>query len=209
MRRALGWALFLPVPVVLWLYTRAPLGVVSSLLVGVGLMLTHRLYARPYALAGAPHRCLWCAGPADGPRLLVREPFGETTWRACGAPHAERVARLLRWADGHAGFLRAGILGTLALFLAGALLAARGWLGPLTHADAVALFRLGIAVTVLRLAFRHRAAEPASLEQLRSPFPLHIQALIGSGAVLWLFRLVGLAWLALAVWHLLGRAGLA
>jgi len=51
--RLLGILLFLPVPVVLVLFTRAPLGVGISLALGVGLMLTHRLYARPFALARA------------------------------------------------------------------------------------------------------------------------------------------------------------
>jgi hypothetical protein len=61
----------------------------------------------------------------------------------------------------------------------------------------------------LTLALRFGRAEPAAFDRLRSPFPLHIQALIGSWAVLWLFRLVGLAWLVLAVLHALRRTGLA
>jgi hypothetical protein len=40
------------------------------------------------------------------------------------------------------------------------------------------------------------------------PFPVHIQALIGTWAVLWLFRIVGLAWLALATWHVAVRLAL-
>jgi hypothetical protein len=39
------------------------------------------------------------------------------------------------------------------------------------------------------------------------PFPLHIQALIGTGLVLWLFRLVGLVWLALGIFALGRRLG--
>jgi hypothetical protein len=62
---------------------------------------------------------------------------------------------------------------------------------------------------VLTLAVRFRAAAPAAVDRLRSPFPLHVQALIGSAWVLWLFRLVGLAWLGLAIYHALRRAGLA
>jgi hypothetical protein len=209
MTRTLGVLLFLPVPAVLWLFTRAPWGVPVSLGLGIALMLTHRLYARPFALRHAEARCLWCGGAAGaGPRLEVREPLGTTAWRACGTGHAECAARLLGWAEAHAGWLKAGILGTLAVFLPLALLADKGWLGGVTYLDAVNFFRLGISISVLTLALRFSGAAPAPLDRLRPPFPLHIQALIGSAAVLWLFRLVGLVWLALAVLHAVRRAGL-
>jgi len=208
--RALGILLFLPVPIVLWLFTRAPLGVTASLALGVVLMATHRLYARRFALRHAEARCLWCGGASGaGPRLEVQEPVGDTAWRACRPQHADKLARLLGWADTHARGLKAGILGTLAAFLPLAVLADQGWLGGLSYLDVVSLFRFGIAVSVLTLAFRFGRAVPAPVTRLRSPFPLHIQALIGSSAVLWLFRLVGAAWLGLAVYHGLRRAGLA
>jgi hypothetical protein len=209
MTRALGFLLFLPVPIVLWLFTRAPLGVAPSLGLGVVMMATHRLYARPFALARAGARCLWCGGAAGtGPRFEVEEPLGTTPWRACGAPHAERLARLLGWASAHARGLKLGILGSLVLFLPLALLAERGRLGPLDYADVVNLFRLAVALSVLTLAFRYGTA-PAAEGRLRSPFPIHIQALVGSAVVLWLFRLVGAVWLVLALHHLLRRTGLA
>jgi hypothetical protein len=202
--RLAGLALFLPVPVVLFLFTQAPLGLAASLGLGVLLMLSHRFYARPWALARATHRCLWCAGAAgpEGPALELEEPFGRTAWRACGEPHAERLRRVFAWAAGHAAFLKAGILGTLAAFL---LLAATR---VLPHADAAALFRIGIALTVLPVAVLSPRAVPAQ-GGLRLPFPAHIQALIGTSAVLWLFRIVGVVWLALALRHALLRAGLA
>ena len=58
--RLTGVLLFLPVPLVLFLFTRAPLGILPSLGIGIALVLTHRLYARPWALARAHRRCLWC-----------------------------------------------------------------------------------------------------------------------------------------------------
>jgi len=80
--RLLGLLLFVPVPLVLWLFTRAPLGALPSLGLGILLVATHRLYARPFALARADRRCLWCAGAAvSGPAFSVAEPFGVTTWR--------------------------------------------------------------------------------------------------------------------------------
>jgi hypothetical protein len=205
--RLAGALLFLPVPVVLWLFTRQPLGVGLSLGLGVVLMLTHRLYARPFALRWSDRRCLWCGGAAgEGPRLEVAEPPGVTRWRGCGPDHASRVAGLLAWAAAHPAFLRVGILGTLLVFLLAAWPAAAGRLGPVQGADAVAFFRLGIALTVLPLSILGARLAPAT-QTLRSPFPVHIQALIGTRWVLWLFRIVGAIWLALGALRMIGRLG--
>ena len=196
--RLLGLLLFLPVPVVLFLFTRAPLGLAWSLGLGVALMFTHRLYARPFALAHAARRCLWCGrAAADGPAFDVEEPLGTTRWRACGAPHAERARRFLEWAGAHRRFLLIGILGTLAAFLLAAAAMAAG--DGRRYPDAVNAFRLAIALTVLPLGFLATRGTSKADAPLRPPFPVHIQALIGTWAVSWLFRVVGVAWLILAI----------
>jgi hypothetical protein len=46
---------------------------------------------------------------------------------------------------------------------------------------------------------------PPSADPLRVPFPVHIQALVGSWTVMWLFRVVGAVWLVQAVVFLAGR----
>ena len=76
MERLVGIVLFLPVPLVLWLCTRQPLGALPSVVVGVIVMVTHRLYARPYALSRAHRRCLWTGGAASGESgVTVEEPL--------------------------------------------------------------------------------------------------------------------------------------
>jgi len=214
--RLAGLVLFLPVPLVLWLFTAQPLGPWLSLGLGVVLTGTHRLYARPFALARADRRCLWCGGAAaEGPRLALDEPPGRTSWRACGDPHARRLARVMGWATEERRFLAVGILGTLLLFLVLAVLAAAGWPAGLERADAVAFFRLGIAVTVLPFGWLAPGKRPGHTRGLAPsrgpgpkgglPFPVHIQALLGTVWVLWLFRLVGLWWLAAGLAHLARR----
>jgi hypothetical protein len=207
--RLVGLVLFLPVPIVLWLFTRFPLGVGASLALGVLLVVSHRLYARPFALARAERRCLWCgAAGSDGTVVAIEEPLGATRWRACSAAHAGALARVFGFAEAHAVGLRVGILGTLAVFLPAALLAGAGRLGRLTAPDATAFFRLAIAATVLPLGWLGERAGRPSDTMPRVPFPVHIQALIGTRAVLWLFRLVGLLWLAVGVRYVASRAGL-
>jgi hypothetical protein len=203
--RWLGALLFLPVPLVLILFTRLPLGVGISLTLGVALVVTHRAYARPFALTRAARRCLYCGAPVYGGRpVTLAEPLGTTVWRACGEAHATSLGRVFGWAERNARGLKVGILGTLAVFLIGTPLAARGWLGPLAPADTVALFRLGVAATVLPLGWFSTGPGPL-VTRPRVPFPVHIQALIGTAAVLWLFRLVGLLWLGQGFWHLARR----
>lgn len=201
--RAAGLLLFLPVPIVLWLFTRQPLGPWASLGLGIALVLTHRLYARPFALSRSGRRCLWCGGPAGGgPELSLEEPTGPTSWRACGGVHAAPLARTLGWAAEHRLWLALGILGTLALFLALAVAAALGRPAWLEAADAVAVLRLGVALTVLPFGWLGPRHGPSTGPSRRLPFPVHIQALVGTLWVLWLFRLVGLWWLVAAVAHL-------
>jgi len=206
MQRIGGLLLFLPVPIVLFLFTRQPLGALPSLGLGVVLVLTHRLYARPWALARASRRCLWCGSPAAGAGvpLVVEEPPGRTEWRACAGAHHASLARTLGWAAARRVFLAVGILGTLALFLALAVAAGRAvpWLKA---DDAVAAFRLGVAVTVLPFGWLAPARGPTEGPSGRLPFPLHIQALVGTVWVLWLFRLVGLWWLAAGLLYLWQR----
>jgi hypothetical protein len=205
--RLLGILLFLPVPVVLGLFTRAPLGVGASIGVGVLLMATHRLYARPFALSRADRRCLWCGGAAgEGPRVPLEEPSGPTTWRACGEGHRERLTRVFGTADRWRWFLRIGILGSLALSLGGALLVAFGRLGTLTFADTSAAFRLGVSVTVLPYGWFAAVLGPRTAGTIRVPFPVHIQALIGTAVMLWLFRIVGIVWIVQVVLFVVRRA---
>lgn len=244
-------------------------------------MLTHPLYARPWALRRSHRRCLWCGGeipdrgepgqvsaaagrgpsgteaagaagdPGAPEPLHLDEPRGPTVWRACRGAHRAKLAQVLRWAERRSAPLRVGIMGAVIVFLAAAATASVHRLGTLTTSDAVAFFRLAVAVTVLPLGWFSASggrdpsrsdpprsdgprsnparsnpprsnparsdparADPARADgvtsgaaaRIRTPFPVHIQALIGTWAVLWLFRLVGLLWLAQGILHLVRRA---
>jgi hypothetical protein len=209
--RLAGVFLFLPVPLVLFLFTRAPLGILPSLGVGTLLMLSHRVYARPWATARAHQRCLWCGSDLvapSAPELVIDDPLGRTGWRACGDAHALATRVTLAWAARRQAVLKLGILGCLAVFLAWAAASALRGSPSSTFGDAVAFFRFGVALTVLPLGWLAARAASAPVERVRAPFPLHVPALVGLRSVLWLFRLVGLVWLAQGVLHVAQRSGL-
>lgn len=213
--RWIGALLFVPVPLVLFLFVRLPLGV-WSLAVGLVLMATHPLYARPWALRRSARRCLWCGrstgrrGDAEGseparPSLEVTDPRGPHIWHFCDPGHRARAAHALRRAALQQRWLRAGIGGSLGIFLAAAAVALLRPSIPFTPRDASAFFQLAVAVTVLRLA-AWPARAPAAEKDAGSPgggapFPLHLPALIGIDTVFWLFRLIGAVWLVQGIWH--------
>jgi hypothetical protein len=210
--RLAGLLLFLPVPLVLSLFTRAPLGVLLSLAAGVLLTLTHRLYARPWVLSRSRRRCLWCGAdlaPAAplATDLVIEEPMGRTSWRACREDHARPVRAVLEWTVHRRRFLTLGILGSLGVFLVWGAGSELGWPDRLAYDDAVAFFRLGIALSVLPLGWLAPRADSVSVAAPRAPFPLHVAALVGLRTVLWLFRLVGLVWLVQGSLHVAGRVG--
>ena len=170
---------------------------------GIVIMLSHRLYARPFALARAESRCLWSGATIHGgPRIELIEPQGRTSWRVRSEAYEQRARAFLGWASRNALFVKSGILGSILVLLLGSIAAESGLAGDLEHAHFASLFRLGVALTVLPLGWLGPRAGTGGEDVLRVPFPVHIQALVGTLVVVWLFRVVGLVWLVLSIRHL-------
>lgn len=212
----LGVALFLFIPVVLFLFVRHPEPVGASLAAGVALMLGHRFLARPYMEAVRERKCLWCNGrpqPNGEPLPLLvggagrgRSERGGDSADVEGDASAGSARELVavtcpRHRDAAARFvsflarakmpLRAGIFVPLLLLLAALLAAAFGetrWLDP-----AVALFQLAVGITVNVAAFGYLTAKPTV--PARVPFPAHNFFLLGIRNLLWVLRLVGIWWI--------------
>jgi hypothetical protein len=214
----LGIALFLFIPLVLYLFVAHPRPVGASLAAGVALMLGHRFLARPYMRRALAQKCLWCnralAPPApDAPRVpnTAAETLdiraGRETWTARFCPgHRAPAARFLSFVESAAWPLRLGIFVPLLVLLAtlaAVALGRRPWLDPATATD---LFRLLVGLAVNLAAWGYLAARERT--PVRSPFPLHNFTLLGIRALLWIFRLVGIWWIALGLVHLarLGRS---
>ena len=197
----LGVALFLFIPVVLFLFVRHPEPVAASLGAGVALMVGHRFLARPYMEAVRMRKCLWCNGrprpEAATLPLLVgsRDAGGELVAAVCPR-HRDPAARFVAFLDRARLPLRLGIFVPLLLLLAALVAAAVGerrWLAP-----AVAIFQLLVGITVNVAAFGYLAAAPPPDDgaPARPPFPAHNFFLLGIRNLLWVFRLVGIWWIA-------------
>jgi hypothetical protein len=212
-RRAnlLGIALFLFIPVVLFLFVAHPRPVAASLAGGLLLMAGHRFLARPYMLATRPLKCVWCnrffappsAAAAGGERapqravelaqagaVQAKGALPPLELLACAA-HVERTRRFFAFIDLCRQPLRLGIGLPLGLLL-GALVAFSLGIGDWT-ASATALFRLSVGLSVHLAALGPWLGAPR--EQSRAAFPVHNFYLLGVGAILWIFRLVGLWWI--------------
>ena len=208
----LGLALFLFIPLVLFLFVRHPEPVGASLAAGVVLMVGHRFLARPYMEAVRTRKCLWCNGrprPQSEPLSLLvggrrsddEAGGGELVAVVC-ARHRAPAARFLAFLERARLPLRLGIFAPLLLLLAALVAAALGerrWLDP-----AVALFQGIVGITVNVAAFGYLAATPRV--PARVPFPAHNFFLLGIRNLLWVFRLVGIWWIVVAVLFVAGRS---
>jgi hypothetical protein len=208
----LGVALFLFIPLVLFLFVRHPEPVGASLAAGVVLMVGHRFLARPYMEAVRARKCLWCNGrpqpPGEPLPLLVggrgsddEAGGGELIAVVCPR-HRDPAARFVGFLERARLPLRLGIFAPLLLLfvaLVAAALGERRWLDP-----AVALFQGVVGTTVNVAAFGYLAATPRV--PARVPFPAHNFFLLGIRNLLWVFRLVGIWWIVVAVLFVAGRS---
>jgi hypothetical protein len=195
-----GIALFLFIPVVLFLFVRHPEPIAASLAAGVLLMLGHRFLARPYFVRVRGAKCIWCnrwiegtARAADAEAIEVAAGAERVRFAAC-AGHAEPARRFFAWVDRLRLPLRAGIgLPLVALLVALGFAAAGRALSGLPVSTEV--FRFVVGLTVHLAAIGPFVAAPASSAPPRAAFPLHNFSLLGASAILWIFRLVGIWWI--------------
>lgn len=199
--QATGVLLFLFIPLVLFLYVRHPEPLWASLIGGVGLMVGHRLLARPYMQRVLPVKCAWCnrvlppEGGPDGGELL---DLGEVLARCCPG-HGRPAARFFAFLESWRWVLRAGIFVPLLLLLGTLAAAAFGLEPPLE--DVTAFFKLVIGVTVNLAALGYLFGPERSPSSV--PFPVHNFFLLGVRNLLWVFRLVGIWWMWQGARHFL------
>jgi len=201
--RVTGALFFLFIPLVLVLFLRMPLGLPGSVVLGIVLMFTHRLIARPFMARHLERRCFWCGRDLPGPGVPV--PFRSRTRtieaRACSGTHAGRLIAFARMVAAGRLVVFLLIFLPVSIYLANALLTITGH-GFLPLETARAAFKIPIAVAVVTLSF----AWPLGARLTREPaidLPSHNLSLLGVATTLWVFRIVGLFWLVQAAWNAL------
>jgi len=191
-----GLALFLFIPLVLFLFLRQPLGPGWSVATGLAVMFGHRFVAGPWAAKFADARCLWCG--RVGAAKAVEVLSGGRTWsmRACSAAHAARARRFLGFVSRFRLPIALGIFVPLAWLVAASFAAAFGH-PLLPHPVNALAFRVVVAATVVvtSLAPLVPSAGAEAAVPARCPFPIHNLVLLGIGNTMWVFRVVGAWWL--------------
>lgn len=191
-----GVALFLFIPLVLYLFVRHPEPVGWSLAAGVALMVGHRFLARPYMQAVRSEKCVWCNAVLTAPEGRRQ---GETAAidlgkgiraRACQA-HRDPAARFFAFLHAWRWPLRLGIFVPLLFLLVALAVHAAGQPAPVELASG--WFKLIVGLTVNVAAFGYFAAAPR--DAVAVPFPVHNFYLLGVRNLLWIFRLVGIWWI--------------
>ena len=205
--QVLGVALFLFIPVVLFLFVRHPEPVAASLAAGVALMLGHRFLARPYLARVRERKCAWCNRwlGEGAPESFEVDAGGERVRFVACAGHAAPARRFFAWVERTKLPLRAGIGLPLLLLILALALAALGRAAPLP--DATELFRFAVGLSVQLGALGPFLGKPGDTPP-RAVFPLHNFSLLGVSAILWVFRLVGLWWIVAAGRYWLDRLSL-
>ena len=195
MRVVQGLLLFAFIPLVLFLFLRQPIGAGLSVVVGAIVMFSHRFLAAPWMARHAAERCLWCGRAMTGGGAVTVTASGRAWALAvCGPAHRSLTARFLTFVTNARAPIAVGIFVPLVLLLGGSLAAAAG--RPiLAHEWNAWQFRVSVAFTVFSASLAYRTVRiPA--DTLAFPFPLHNFFLLGIRNTLWVFRVVGLWWLA-------------
>ena len=191
--QALGFLLFLFIPLVLFLYLQHPEPVGLSLAAGVILMIGHRRLARPYMQRVLPWKCVWCNRilPAEGGETIDLQAGPETLTARCCSGHREPAARFFAVLQEWKWPLRLGIFVPLLVLLVALAATAFGLQVPLERI--ISLFKLVVGVSVNMAALGTLFMSPAPAAMV--PFPAHNFFLLGVRILLWIFRLVGLWWI--------------
>lgn len=197
----LGLALFLFIPLVLFLFLAHPAPIAASVGAGVLLMLGHRFLARPYMASTRQRKCLWCNRffVSGEPKVMLPLAAGasEIVFATCTG-HDGPARRFLGWVDRWRLPLRLGIGAPLVSLLAVLAVAAAGRAAP--TGLATDLFRLvvGLTVNLAALGPLLGSSRGSVDSPLRAAFPPHNFSLLGIRTILWIFRIVGVYWLATA-----------
>lgn len=195
--RLQGLALFLFIPLVLWLFLAQPGPDLVALLAGVAIMLAHRFVAAPFVDANLEKRCVWSGQEiAPGCGYKVTSSGKTRTFFSYNDAYRDHAARFFTFAQRYAWPLRIAILAPLAFYLVMEILRAVG-VEATSHTLNAIVFQGVIGATTLTtfIAYRFVTPIPHMKGPVTFPFPAHNIALLGIFWTLLVFATVGAWWL--------------
>jgi hypothetical protein len=193
-----GILLFVFIPIVLFLFLQHPFGVPLSVLLGVTIMIAHRLIARPFFLRNATRRCFWCARNSN-PRTQI-EVNGAFIVENCNPFCADSAMRFFDFCDGYKLLIRIGIFLPLLTYIILLLLTHYGLVNFSPDWNKF-IFRFFIAATVVTISFAY--GKGRANQKSNFPFPIHNLFLIGAKNTLLVFRYVGIWWILASLYFLI------
>jgi hypothetical protein len=188
-----GILLFLFIPIVLFLFLKHPLGVLTSFGIAILIMISHRFVAIPFMNRFKNLRCLWCGRTS---RIRVKQTVGPIQFEFCEQNCITKAKRFFDFCSRYASLLRAGIFVPLAWYVITMIFTALNLIHFPENWNHF-IFQFIIAVTVVSISFLYRAGRET--ETLSFPFPIHNLFLLGIQNTLIVFRLVGLWWIIVSL----------
>jgi hypothetical protein len=206
--RLQGLLLFLVLPLAIYLLVSQPCWPLPALLVGVGLLLSHRFLASPFVRQKLWQRCVWTGAEiAPGCEYRIRARGGEWVFRAFSERERDRAARFFTFCHRYAWLLRIVFLGPLAFYVVMEILRLTGIAGG-TSSDVnrmVFLGTIGLACLLVYVACRLVEPIPHHAKEIVSfPFGVHVFALLGISWTLLIFAFTGAWWIATLAVRLTG-----
>lgn len=199
---ATGIALFLFIPLVLFLFVRYPFGILPSFGIAIVLMFGHRFVAIPFMNRYRGLRCFWC-GKTSQPRttLAVQTPK-PVEFQFCKANCEDLAKRFFDFCTRYRAIFRLGIFLPLAWYVITMILIGMGKFDFPKEWNRF-IFQFFIAITVVSISFLYRTGK--LVEQPSFPFPIHNLFLLGAKNTLLVFRLVGFWWIFASLYFLWQR----
>ncbi len=195
MLRIQGIGLFIFIPIVLVLYLVYPLGVLPSILLGMGLMFGHRFIARPWMMKNINKRDIWTGNLLEKTehKFQLIEGKEELLFYASTEKNRTEAVKFFNFLRKYRFIAGPAILGTVFWYLVSVLLAeASESLRYLSMDHMVLIFKMVIAVTVILVSILYKTADTQT--PVKAVFPVHNLFLLGISWTLWIFRLVGIYW---------------
>jgi hypothetical protein len=195
----LGILLFLFIPLVLFLFLKHPFGLITSFIIAIVIMISHRFVSIPFMNRFKKSRCLWC-GRTSRPR--VKQTVGPIEFEFCQQNCITKAKKFFDFCSTYALILRVGIFIPLAWYVITMILTAL----KLIHFPEDwnhFIFQFFVAVTVASISFLYRIGKET--DTLTFPFPIHNLFLLGIQNTLIVFRLVGIWWIVVSLIFLLRR----